>query len=167
MKKERKDFETAYFASGCFWGTQYHFNKAPGVDATYVGYMGGELENPRYEEVKTGETGHVETVMVVYNPDETSYQQLLRLYFETHDFTQIGGQGPDIGSQYRSVIFYSNEEQRFESDEMITLLTEMGYLVATSLEPADIFWIAEDYHQNYYDKAKGTPYCHVYRQIFK
>lgn len=158
--------ETAYFASGCFWGTQYHFSKAPGVIETFVGYMGGSIENPSYQQVKTGETGHVETVMVLYNPDKISYLQLARLYFETHDFTQIGGQGPDIGSQYRSVIFYCNDEQQMLAEDTIETLNIMGYEVATALEPANVFWIAEDYHQNYYDKSGETPYCHIYRKIF-
>ncbi len=164
--EEYNNIETAYFASGCFWGTQFHLNKAPGVIETVVGYMGGELENPSYEQVKTGETDHVETVMVLYDPDKITYTQLARLYFETHDFTQIGGQGPDIGSQYRSVIFYCNDEQQMLAEELIETLNTMGYNVATSLEPASIFWIAEDYHQNYYDKSGQTPYCHIYRKIF-
>lgn len=162
----KENVETAYFASGCFWGTQYHFNKAPGVIATYVGFMGGKQENPSYQDVKTGETGHVETVMVMYNPAETSYLQLARLYFETHDFTQIGGQGPDIGSQYRSVIFYTNDEQVRIAEELIELLTSMGYHIVTALEPASVFWMAEEYHQDYYSKTGESPYCHIYNKIF-
>ncbi|MDH6343430.1 methionine-S-sulfoxide reductase [Parabacteroides sp. PFB2-12] len=156
----------AYFASGCFWGTQYHFDKHPGVIETYVGFMGGKKENPTYEEVKTGETGHVETVMVVYDPTQTSYRLLSKLFYETHDFTQIGGQGSDIGTQYRSVAFYDNDHQQMVAEEVMEVLTNMGYPVATSIEPASVFWIAENYHQKYYDKSGGTPYCHIYRKIF-
>ncbi|MDL2282773.1 peptide-methionine (S)-S-oxide reductase MsrA [Parabacteroides sp. OttesenSCG-928-G06] len=158
--------ETAYFASGCFWGTQYQFDKCPGVVETYVGYMGGRKENPTYEEVKTGDTGHVETIMVVYDPRQTSYLQLVKLFFETHDFTQVGGQGPDIGSQYRSVIFPNDEYQQMIAEEVMETLTDMRYPIATVIEPASVFWIAEDYHQKYYDKTNGTPYCHIYRKIF-
>ncbi|MDH6533440.1 peptide-methionine (S)-S-oxide reductase [Parabacteroides sp. 52] len=163
---QEKIEETAYFASGCFWGVQYHFNKIEGVEATYVGYMGGQLENPSYEAVKTGTTGHVETLQVVYDPSRVSYAHLLRLYFETHDFTQVGGQGPDIGSQYRSVLFYAHEEQKREAEDVMRILTAKGYQVATVLEPKSDFWIAEDYHQHYYQKNGDTPYCHIYKKIF-
>ncbi|OAV69382.1 Peptide methionine sulfoxide reductase MsrA 1 [Bacteroidales bacterium Barb6XT] len=158
--------ETAYLASGCFWGTQYHLNKLAGVEATAVGYMGGTLESPSYPQVKTGTTGHVETVRVVFDPAKVSFLQLLHLYYETHDFTQAGGQGPDIGSQYRSVIFYCNEEQRATAAGVIKQLRGMGHSVATSLEPASVFWTAEAYHQHYYDRKGDTPYCHIYRKLF-
>ncbi len=159
--------ETAYFASGCFWGTQFYFEKAKGIISTTVGYMGGAMENPAYTDVKTGRTGHVETVEVVYDPNQTSYEELIKLYYETHDFTQVGGQGPDIGTQYRSVIFYLNEEQKSIAEKYILILTDMGYKVATSLEPASTFWKGEEYHQHYYDKKGDRPYCHIYRKIFK
>ncbi len=167
MESASLKIQKAYLASGCFWGTQYHLNKMFGVSATYVGYMGGNLDNPSYPQVKTGTTGHVETVEVLFDTEEVSYEQILKLYFETHDFTQIGGQGPDIGSQYRSVIFYSNEEQKVTAEKLIELLTRMGNKVATSLEPASTFWKAEDYHQHYYDKNGDSPYCHIYKKIFK
>lgn len=165
---QNKDEQTAvaYLASGCFWGTQYHLNKLPGVELTLVGYMGGTLEHPSYQQVKTGDTKHVETVKVVFDPKRTSYEELLRLYFETHDFTQVGGQGPDVGSQYRSVIFYVDEEQKAMAEKYIHILTEKGYKVATAVEPATTFWIGEDYHQHYYDRKGEKPYCHIYRKIF-
>ncbi len=163
----KTDPQTAYFASGCFWGTQYHFNKAHGVISTEVGYMGGEIENPSYPEVKTGTTGHVETVKVVFDPQETTYEQLVRLYYETHDFSQEGGQGPDIGSQYRSVIFYLNEEQKIIAENYIRILKKMGHKVATALEPATTFWREqEEYHHQYYEKNGDSPYCHIYRKLF-
>lgn len=160
--------EAAYFASGCFWGTEYHFMKAPGVCATIVGYMGGHTQNPSYREVCTGTTGHVETTEVLFDTAKTSYEELIKLYYETHDFTQVGGQGPDIGSQYQSVIFYVKDEQKAVAEKYIKILTDKGYKVATELRPAENneFWDAEDYHQQYYEKKNGTPYCHTYRKIF-
>lgn len=161
-----KTHETAYFASGCFWGTQYHFMKAKGIISTSVGYMGGHTKNPTYKEVCTGETGHVETVEVVFDNSKTSYEDMIKLYFETHDFTQVGGQGPDVGDQYRSVIFYTSEKQKMMAEKYIGILTSKGYKVATILRSATEFWKAEDYHQEYYEKKNGTPYCHIYHKIF-
>jgi peptide methionine sulfoxide reductase msrA/msrB len=158
--------KTAIFASGCFWGTEYHFQRAPGVLSTRVGYTGGHKDNPTYREVCTGTTGHAEAIEVVYDPDQTDYETLARLFFETHDPTQIGGQGPDIGDQYRSVVFYVDDEQRIVTEKLIGLLTDMGYTVATEVEPASKFWPAEDYHQQYYDKTGKTPYCHIYTPRF-
>ena len=160
------NMETAYFASGCFWGTEYHFMKVKGVKETTVGYMGGHTQHPTYKEVCTGETGHAETTQVVFDTTQTSYEDMVKLYFETHDFTQVGGQGPDIGDQYRSVIFYTSEAQKQMAEKYIGILTNKGYKVATILEKALEFWPAEDYHQEYYDKKHGSPYCHIYRKIF-
>ncbi|NDP20367.1 MAG: bifunctional methionine sulfoxide reductase B/A protein [Paludibacter sp.] len=161
-----KKIEKAYFASGCFWGTEYHFMKAKGVLETTVGYMGGRTMNPTYKEVCTGETGHAETTEVEFEPLKTSYDDMVKLFFETHDFTQVGGQGPDIGDQYRSVIFYTSQEQKLIAEKYIKILTDKGYKVATKIESAPEFWKAEDYHQEYYDKKNGSPYCHIYRKIF-
>ncbi|MGC3977668.1 MAG: bifunctional methionine sulfoxide reductase B/A protein [Paludibacteraceae bacterium] len=160
--------EAAYFASGCFWGTEYHFMKLKGVSATTVGYMGGHTTNPTYKEVCTGTTGHVETVEVLFDTTKTTYEELIKLFFETHDFTQIDGQGPDIGEQYHSVIFYVNDKQKNIAQKYSKILTDKGYKVATQLRPAENneFWDAEDYHQEYYEKKNGTPYCHAYKKIF-
>lgn len=158
--------EKAYFASGCFWGTEYHFLKANGVKETTVGYMGGHVKNPTYREVCTGQTGHAETTEVIFDTSKTNYEEMIRLYYETHDFTQVGGQGPDIGDQYRSVVFYTSEEQKKIAEKYMQILKDKGYKVATKLEPAPEFWSAEDYHQEYYDKKNGSPYCHIYRKIF-
>ncbi|MDD2285578.1 MAG: peptide-methionine (S)-S-oxide reductase MsrA [Paludibacter sp.] len=158
--------EKVYFASGCFWGTEYHFMKAKGVVATTVGYMGGQTFAPTYKEVCTGMTGHVEVVEVTFNPEITTFEFLLRLYYETHDFEQVGGQGPDIGEQYQSVVFYVNENQRLIVEKYIRILTDKGYRVATQLRPASEFWEAEDYHQEYYHKKNGIPYCHTHKKIF-
>jgi len=162
----QKVIEKAYFASGCFWGTEYHFMKARGVIETTVGYMGGETTNPTYRQVCSGETGHAETTEVKFDATKISYEELVKLFFETHDFTQVGGQGPDIGNQYRSVIFYTSETQKQMAEKYISILTKKGYRVATGLEKVPEFWDAEDYHQEYYDKKNGTPYCHIYRKIF-
>ncbi len=158
--------EKAYFASGCFWGTEYHFMKAKGVIKTTVGYMGGHTQSPTYREVCSGTTGHIETTEVVYDPSKTTFEELLKLYYETHDFEQVGGQGPDIGEQYQSVVFYVNDEQKKMVEKYLQLLRNKGYQPATQLRPAPEFWPAEDYHQEYYQKKNGTPYCHIYRKIF-
>jgi len=158
--------ETAYIASGCFWGTEYHFLRAEGVIETKVGFMGGDVDNPTYEEVYTDKTGHVEVVKVEFDNTKTSYEELVRLFFETHDFTQTDGQGPDIGTRYRSVLFTIDEEQFATASEYIELLSQKGYVVATKIETATSFYPAEDYHQQYYDKRGGSPYCHIYRKIF-
>ena len=160
--------ETAYFASGCFWGTEYHFMQAKGVQATTVGYMGGEIPYPTYREVCTGRTGHVEATKIEFDPTVTTYEELIKLFFETHDFTQTNGQGPDIGSQYLSVIFYTTEAQQEIAKKYLQILADKGYTVATALRPAEEipFYPAEEYHQEYYDKEGGTPYCHVWRRVF-
>lgn len=160
------NMQTAYLASGCFWGTQFHLNKLEGIEATYVGYMGGSVDNPTYEQVKTGQTGHVETVMVIFDPEKINFQKVLNLYFETHNFEQVGGQGPDIGPQYVSKIFYCNKKQKKNAENTLDHLINLGYSVATLLEPATIFWFGEDYHQQYYDKNGQSPYCHIYKKIF-
>ncbi len=157
--------DKAYFASGCFWGTEYHFMRLPNV-TTLVGYMGGHsMTPPTYREVCMGDTGYIETIEVIYDNEQISYETLVKLFFETHDFTQMNGQGPDIGSQYVSVIFYCNEEQQKIATHYIKLLTSKRYKVATQLRKAEEFWEAEAYHQAYYAKKGGTPYCHTYKKI--
>jgi len=158
--------DTAIFASGCFWGTEYHLKKAPGVILTQVGYIGGNVDNPTYKQVCTDKTGHAEAVRVVYDPSKTTYEQLAKLYFETHDFTQLNRQGPDIGAQYRSAVFPLDVKQRETAGKLISQLEAKGYDVKTKIEPAEKFWPAEDYHQDYYEKTSKTPYCHIYRKIF-
>ncbi len=166
MKIPAENYETAYFASGCFWGTQYHFQKKEGVISTEVGYMGGHKENPSYEQVCTGNTGHAETTKVVFDSKKISYKELSKLFFETHDQGQLNRQGPDIGTQYRSVIFYTSENERKTAEKLMDELRKKGFAVATELTPATTFWIAEDYHQNYYEQKGGSPYCHIYQKKF-
>ncbi len=158
--------DTAYFASGCFWGTEYYFEKAKGVITTDVGYMGGHVQHPTYREVCTGTTGHVETTQVIFDTRKTNFDEMVKLFFETHDFSQENGQGPDIGPQYHSVLFYENEQQHTIAKKYVGILRQKGLHVATKLAPASQFWRAEEYHQNYYTHKNGTPYCHIYRKIF-
>ncbi len=158
--------ETAILASGCFWGTEYFLKRIDGVVSTTVGYTGGFVENPTYEQVCTKRTGHYEATEVVFDPSQTDYETVLRMFFETHDPTQTNGQGPDIGPQYRSAIFYLNETQKSTAEKLMSLLRAKGYAVATELLPAAPFYSAEGYHQDYYDNKGGTPYCHGYRALF-
>ncbi|MBX9850297.1 MAG: bifunctional methionine sulfoxide reductase B/A protein [Cytophagaceae bacterium] len=158
--------DTAVFASGCFWGTEYYFQQAKGVISTDVGYIGGTKNNPKYKEVSTGKTGHAEAVRVIFDPTKTTYEELVKLFFETHDPGQEDGQGPDIGNQYRSGIFYFNEEQKLVAEKLMKVLKDKGYKVVTELTKADKFWVAETYHQDYYKNSGGSPYCHIYKKKF-
>lgn len=163
---EKPTTERAIFASGCFWGTEYYLQRAPGVISTTVGYTGGQVDHPTYKQVCTGRTGHAESVEVIYDPAKTSYEKLAQLFFETHDFTQLNRQGPDIGRQYRSAIFYLNDEQKRTAERLVVQLRQMGYAVKTEITLAGKFWPAEDYHHDYYNNTGKTPYCHIYRPIF-
>lgn len=158
--------DTAIFAGGCFWGVEHHFLNKPGVISTTVGYIGGQKDHPTYEEVCTGRTGHAEAMQVVFDPNTVSYRELAMLFFEIHDFTQVNGQGPDIGEQYRSEVFYLDENQKKNIEELFNILKEKGYKVATKLTPASRFWDAENYHQEYYSRKGSKPYCHAYRKVF-
>ncbi len=159
--------ETAVLASGCFWGTQYFLSRIPGVSKTTVGYSGGTVDNPTYEQVCGKKTGHLEAVEVIFDPKVASYDVILRVFFETHDFSQKNGQGPDIGPQYLSAIFAKTPAQETSARKLIDELKAMGHEVATQIRPSATFWPAEGYHQLYYERKGDQPYCHVYRQIFK
>ncbi len=161
-----KAAEIAYLASGCFWGTEFHLQKMKGVISTSVGYTGGTVECPSYEHVCTGETGHAEAVKVLFDPEVVSYEAVLKLFFETHDPTQPGGQGPDIGTQYRSEIFYTTDAQKETAKQLIAVLNKKGYRAVTKITAATAFYEAEDYHQNYYNRKGQKPYCHIYKQKF-
>ena len=156
----------AYFAGGCFWGVEHLFEHKPGVVSAASGYMGGDLEHPSYEEVCNFDTGHIETVEVLYNPKEISYENLVKFFFEIHDPTQKNRQGPDVGEQYKSVIFYGNQAEKEIAEDLIYTLKRKRYDVVTELRPSKKFWKAEEYHQDYYDKNNKTPYCHIYKKKF-
>jgi peptide methionine sulfoxide reductase msrA/msrB len=158
--------ETLILASGCFWGTEYFLKRVDGVLSTAVGYTGGHVENPSYEQVCGKRTGHYEACLVEFDPKRTTAEAILRTFFETHDPTQVNGQGPDLGPQYRSAVFYQNEAQRDLTQSLIGLLTANGLDVATEVLPAKAFYSAEGYHQDYYDMKGGSPYCHGYRKLF-
>lgn len=158
--------DTAIFASGCFWGTEYFFEQAEGVISTQVGYIGGHKDNPTYREVCNHTTGHAEAVRVTFDPSKTDYETLTKLFFETHDPTQVNRQGPDIGDQYRTEIFYLNEEQQVIAEKLKQQLIDGGLKVATKVTKATTFWEGEDYHEHYYSNKGGTPYCHAYTKRF-
>lgn len=158
--------DTAIVAGGCFWGVEYFLQKMPGVISTTVGYTGGKKGKPTYEEVCSHTTGHAEAVEVVFDPSRVTYEAVLKAFFELHDFTQVNRQGPDIGEQYRSEIFYRNERQKETAEGLIRILKEKGYKVATRLTKAGPFWSAEEYHQDYYDHKGSLPYCHKPKKIF-
>jgi peptide methionine sulfoxide reductase msrA/msrB len=165
-KLEAGRYGTAIFAGGCFWGVEYFMQKTPGVITVTSGFTGGHVKNPSYREVCTGTTGHAEAVKIIYDPRKTSYEALLKLFMEIHDPTQVGGQGPDLGDQYRSEIFYLNEEQKKTAEKNINILKAKGYRVATLLTKASEFYDAEGYHQDYYFKNGKLPYCHGYTKRF-
>lgn len=156
----------AYFAGGCFWGVEYYFEKKEGVASAVSGYMGGSIKNPSYSDVCTGVSGHYETVEITYDPKLVTYEDLAKLFFEIHDPTQDNGQGPDIGEQYKSVIFYENDEEKETAEKLISILKGKGYNVATKVLPVSQFYKAEDYHQNYYEHKGSKPYCHIYKKRF-
>ncbi|MDZ4845134.1 MAG: peptide-methionine (S)-S-oxide reductase MsrA [Chitinophagales bacterium] len=158
--------DRAIFASGCFWGTEYYFQKVKGVIKTTVGFTGGNKENATYRDVCSGITGHAEAVEVTFDPSLTSYEELTKLFFETHNPAQKNRQGPDIGSQYRSAVFYKDDEQKEVTERLIQTLREKGHEVVTEVAKAGDFWVAEDKHQQYYTKGGGNPYCHSYTKKF-
>jgi peptide methionine sulfoxide reductase msrA/msrB len=158
--------ETAVVGGGCFWGVEHLFKKLDGVISVTSGYCGGNLKNPTYQQVCKGDTGHYEVVKIVFDKDKTDYQQVLKYFFEIHDFEQADGQGPDIGSQYQSVIFYQNTEQQQIATKIIQQLKDLKYSPVTKTIEAQTFYPAEEYHQDYYNKNGKQPYCHSYKKIF-
>lgn len=154
--------EQAYFAAGCFWGVEAAFRKLDGVTATAVGYMGGGIDNPTYEQVCTDRTGHAEAVEVTYDPDIISYQKLLSVFWENHNPTTLNRQGPDVGSQYRSGIFTTTAAQSEMANTSKRELEKSGKykMIVTEILPADKFFKAEDYHQQYFEK-RGIDHCGI------
>jgi len=155
--------KTASFAAGCFWGVEARFREVPGVLDAVSGYMGGHAENPNYKQVCTGDTGHAETVQVTFDDEQVGYAELLDLFFDMHNPTTRNRQGPDFGSQYRSVAFWHDPQQRDLAEQKIRELNASGKWadpIVTQVVPADRFWRAEEYHQRYFEK-NGGGFCHV------
>jgi peptide-methionine (S)-S-oxide reductase len=153
--------EKATFGAGCFWGVEARFRQIPGVVSTAVGYMGGTLNNPTYRDVCTDQTGHAEVIQVEYDPTMVTYDDLLKLFWKTHNPTTLNRQGPDVGSQYRSVIFYHTAEQESQARASKQNLERAGvykHPIVTEIVPASEFWRAEEYHQQYLEK-RGLAHC--------
>lgn len=160
------DSEEIILAAGCFWGVEFYLQKLNGVLKTEVGYSGGHTDKPSYKDVCTGNTGHLEVIRVVFDPKVINYIDVVKYFFEIHDPTQVDGQGPDLGEQYLSAIFYYTDTQARIARELISQLEQKGDKVATSLYKATIFWAAEGYHQDYYLKNDKLPYCHSWIKKF-
>jgi peptide-methionine (S)-S-oxide reductase len=154
--------ETATFGQGCFWCTEAIFQRLQGVQSVSSGYSGGSVPNPTYHAICTGSTGHAEVVQIVYDPSAIRYEDLLQVFWKTHDPTTMNRQGADVGSQYRSVIFYHNDEQKNLAEEYKKKLNESGAFdkpIVTEISPLQDFYKAENYHQDYYNQNEGAPYC--------
>lgn len=166
FKPDKTELKKAYFAGGCFWGVEHYMKKLEGVLTVISGYSGGVTEDPTYNDVTKGDTGHLETVEITYDTGKVSYLELLKYFMEIHDPTQIKRQGPDIGEQYSSAVFYNTEEEKEIAIKVINMLKSNNIVPATSIIKFDRFYRAEDYHQNYYDRKGSTPYCHSYVKRF-
>jgi peptide methionine sulfoxide reductase msrA/msrB len=153
--------QRAIFSGGCFWGVEHVFRQMPGVLAVRSGYTGGKVERPTYQQVSTGKTGHAESVEILFDPAKVTYEKLARRFFEIHDPTEKNRQGPDVGTQYRSAVFYFNEAQKKTAQTLIGLLRGRGYEVVTEVVPASTFWPAEEYHQDYLTRHPERSSCHV------
>jgi peptide-methionine (S)-S-oxide reductase len=155
--------EKATFGAGCFWGVEATFRAVKGVSNATVGYAGGSTENPTYEEVCSDDTGHAEVVQVEFDPEQVGYRDLLNVFWTNHNPTTLNRQGPDVGTQYRSVIFYHSPEQQTVAEESKAEMQRSGRFsrpIVTQIEPAPTFWPAEDYHQRYLEK-RGLAHCHI------
>lgn len=159
---DNSKLETAIFAGGCFWCTEAFFTDLKGVEKVVSGYIGGTTKNPTYKEVCSGTTGHAEAIKIMYNPDEIAYEDLLEIFFATHDPTTLNRQGADIGTQYRSEVFYTTSEQKTKAENFIKLLEDQKIFdkkIVTKVSEATEFYPAEDYHQDYYALNPNQPYC--------
>ncbi|WP_417353159.1 peptide-methionine (S)-S-oxide reductase MsrA [Flavobacterium alkalisoli] len=159
---DNSKLETAIFAGGCFWCTEAFFTELKGVDKVVSGYIGGNTKNPTYREVCSGTTGHAEAIKITYNPDEIAYEDLLEIFFATHDPTTLNRQGADVGTQYRSEIFYTTPEQKTAAENFIKLLEDQKIFdkkIVTRVTEAPTFYPAEDYHQDYFALNPDQPYC--------
>jgi len=158
-----KELATAIFGSGCFWCTEAIFQRLKGVESVESGYAGGHTNNPTYEQVSAGNTGHAEAIQIKFDPTQIKYADLLSVFFATHDPTTLNRQGNDIGSQYRSAIFYTTDEQKVESEKYISTYIRDIYQtpIVTEIGKLDKFWPAESYHQRYFDQHQNKPYCQL------
>jgi peptide-methionine (S)-S-oxide reductase len=164
MENNHKGDEVITLGGGCFWCTEALFQRLDGVDTVISGYMGGSVKNPTYREVCTGQTGHAEVIQVYYNPEKVALSEILEVFFTTHDPTTLNRQGADSGTQYRSVVFYENEEQKALAKRTIEEIDQAKVFpnkVVTEVSPASVFYPAEDYHQNYFNLNGNQPYCSV------
>lgn len=157
------DTEEIVFGNGCFWCTEAVFQVIKGVKSVEPGYSGGTTANPTYEQVSGGKTGHAEVIKVVYNPDVVSFEEILQVFFASHDPTSLNRQGNDVGPQYRSVIFYANARQKEKAEHYIMVLNKMNGVkpIVTAVEPLRKFYPAEEYHKKYYEAHKDAPYCEL------
>ena len=164
MSNDQANLKKATFGGGCFWCVEAVFQRIDGVDTVLSGYSGGKIKNPSYREVSSGRTGHAEVVQITYDANKLSYDELLKIFFKTHDPTQLNRQGPDVGPQYRSAIFYHDDEQKEKAEYYITQLEDQNVFddsIKTEVSPYDAFYKAEDYHQNFYNNNKNQGYCQV------
>ncbi len=162
LQMDNRKTETAIFAGGCFWCTEAFFTDLKGVEKVVSGYIGGTTKNPTYKEVCSGTTGHAEAIKITYNPEEVAYEDLLEIFFATHDPTTLNRQGADVGTQYRSEIFYTTPEQKAAAENFIKLLTDQKIFdkkIVTKVSESSTFYAAEDYHQDYYAQNSNQPYC--------
>lgn len=162
--KVKEGMEVATFAGGCFWCTEAVFLEIKGVEKVVSGYIGGKTVNPTYKDICTGETGHAEAIQITFNPNEVAYEDLLEVFFGTHDPTTLNRQGADVGTQYRSEIFYHSEAQKIKAENYIQLLEKEKLYdkkIVTKVSAATIFYPAEDYHQNYYNQNSSQGYCQM------
>ena len=156
----KANLDTVLLGGGCFWGMEFYFKKLEGVISSKVGYSGGHVANPTYHQVCSDTTGHAEVIQIIYDTNKVDFETIAKLFFEIHDPTQTNRQGPDVGSQYRSVLYYENEKQREVAEKLVNQLKNKGFKVVTEISKAKPFYEAEDYHQDYYGKESGKPYCH-------
>src|SRR6056297_3899649 len=164
MNEQNNELKTATLAAGCFWCVEAVFQNLKGVEKVVSGYSGGHVKNPSYREVSNGTTGHAEAIQLQYNSSVISFEQILDVFWKTHDPTTLNRQGPDIGTQYRSVIFYHNEEQKHIAEGSKKEMDNSGYFndpIVTEIEPYNNFYVAEDYHQNFYSNNPNQPYCRL------
>lgn len=163
VENDPSSSEVATFAGGCFWGTEYVFQQIPGVLSTEVGFMGGRIDNPSYKQVCNTDTNHAEVVQITYDAEKISYEKLVKIFFRLHDPTTLNRQGPDVGTQYRSAIFYHDPSQQKIAEQIKSELRALGAFnnsIVTEIAPAEAFWKAEDYHQDYFKKKSQHPACH-------